>query len=63
MKGALVAAKGKKALDNAVLLLGNALEVCAYAENFGGPLVLEERFIRFIVDWEVENYRSKLASG
>ncbi len=60
--GAFVAASGQKALDNAVLLLGNALEVCAYTESFGGPMLLEERFIRFIVDWEVENYRSKLAS-
>ncbi len=61
--GAFVAASGKKALDNAVLLLGNALEVCAYSESFGGPLLLDERFVRFIVDWEVENYRSKLASS
>ncbi len=60
--GAFVAASGEKALDNAVLLLGNALEVCAFTESFGGPLLLDERFIRFIVDWEVENYRSKLAS-
>jgi len=61
-RGALVAASGQKALDNAVLLLKNALEVAAYTESFGGPQLLEERFVRFIVDWEVENYRSKLAS-
>lgn len=59
---AIAAAGGKRALTNAVLLLENALKVCAYAESFGGPLVLEERFIRFIVNWEVENYRSKVAS-
>jgi len=61
-RGALVAASGKKALDNAVLLLENALEVAAYTESFGGPQLLEEQFVRFIVDWEVENYRSKIAS-
>jgi len=61
-RGALVAASGKKALDNAVLLMDNALEVIAYTESFGGPKLLEERFVRFIVDWEVENYRSKIAS-
>jgi hypothetical protein len=58
-----VTARGEKSLGNAVLLLENALEVCAYTESFGGPLLLEEKFIRFIVNWEVENYRSALASG
>jgi rhamnose utilization protein RhaD (predicted bifunctional aldolase and dehydrogenase) len=63
LQGALVTARGEKSLGNAVLLLENALEVCAYTESFGGPLLLEEKFIRFIVNWEVENYRSALASG
>lgn len=58
----LVAAGNIKSLANAMLLLENALEVSAYTESFGGALILEERFVRFIVDWEVENYRSKMAS-
>ncbi len=61
--GALVAAAGEKALKNAVLMLKNALEVCAFSESFGGPKLMEERFVRFIVDWEVENYRSKIAAS
>ncbi len=61
-KGALVAAAGEKALANAVLLLEDALAVCAYSESFGGPLGMEEPFVRFIVNWEVENYRSKVGS-
>lgn len=61
--GALAAASGEKALNNAVLLLKNALEVCAYTESFGGPRFLEERFVRFIVGWEVEAYRSKVSSA
>ena len=61
--GAFVAASGQKALENAVLLLENALEVSAFTESFGGVLPMEEAFVRFIVNWEVENYRSKLASG
>ena len=60
--GALAAASGEKALNNAVLLLENALEVCAYTESFGGPRFLEERFVRFIVGWEVEAYRIKVSS-
>lgn len=59
--GALIAAAGEKNLLNAKLLLDNALEVAAYAESFGGVSLLDERFVRFIVDWEVENYRSKMA--
>ena len=59
---ALVAAAGETALLNAKLLLENALDVAAYTESFGGPSLMEERFVRFIVDWEVENYRSSMAS-
>ena len=57
--GAIVAAANKGKLDRATLLLENALEVAGWAESFGGAITLEERFVRFIVDWEVENYRSK----
>lgn len=62
IRGAFVAAAGDKALANAVLLLENALEIAAYAESFGGPICLEERFVTFILNWEVENYRSKVSS-
>lgn len=62
LRGALVTASGEKALANAILLLENAIAVCVYSENFGGPLGMEEPFVRFIVDWEVENYRSKVVS-
>ncbi len=61
--GALAAAAGRKALGNAVLLLKNTLEVCAFSESFGGPLGMEEPLVRFIVNWEVENYRSRMTSG
>ena len=61
-RGALVAAAGRKTLDNAVILLENALEVCTYAESFGGTLVMEEPFVKFIVNWEVENYRGRVVS-
>lgn len=63
IRGALVAATGRKALANALLLLENTLEVCAFSESFGGSLGMEEPFIRFIVNWEVENYRSRMTSG
>jgi rhamnose utilization protein RhaD (predicted bifunctional aldolase and dehydrogenase) len=62
VKGALVTASGEKALKNALQLFINALEVISYSENFGGPEFMEEEFVRFIVEWEVENYRSKVTS-
>ncbi|MCK5736179.1 MAG: class II aldolase/adducin family protein, partial [Spirochaetaceae bacterium] len=61
-QGALVAAAGMKSLTNAVLMLESDLEVCVYAESFGGPLIMEEPFVKFIVNWEVENYRNKVVS-
>jgi len=60
--GALLAAADGKALANVKLLLNNALDVAAYTESFGGPAMLDERFVRFIVEWEVENYRSRMAT-
>lgn len=60
--GAMIVAAGDKALANARLLLDNALDVAAYTESFGGPKMLQERFVRFIVDWEVEDYRSKMTA-
>ena len=43
----------------------DAIKVVAYAESFGGVSVMPEFLIDFIVNWEVESYRSKvsLASG
>ena len=43
----------------------DAIKVCAYAESFGGVSVMPDFLIDFIVNWEVESYRSKvsLASG
>ena len=43
----------------------DAIKVVAYAESFGGVSVMPDFLIDFIVNWEVESYRSKvsLASG
>ncbi len=43
----------------------DAVKVVAYAEAFGGVSVMPDFLIDFIVNWEVESYRSKvsLASG
>ncbi len=43
----------------------DALKVVAYAESFGGVQTMPDFLIDFIVNWEVESYRSKvsLAAG
>lgn len=43
----------------------DAVKVVAYAQSFGGVSVMPDFLIDFIVNWEVESYRSKvsLASG
>lgn len=39
----------------------DAIKVCAYAESFGGVSPMPEFLIDFIVNWEVESYRSKVS--
>ncbi|MCE1200303.1 MAG: class II aldolase/adducin family protein, partial [Marinilabiliales bacterium] len=41
----------------------NILKISCYAENFGGPKFLNEAQISFIDNWEVENYRRKVAKS
>lgn len=39
------------------------LKISFYSENFGGPRFMTDRQIEFIDNWEVENYRRKVAKG
>ena len=39
----------------------DAVKVVAYAESFGGVQVMPDFLIDFIVNWEVESYRSKVS--
>ena len=53
--------KTKKEADTALSLFLDAVKIAAYARGFGGPLPLTDEFTQFILDWEVENYRQKVA--
>lgn len=53
----------RKEADIAVQLFNDALKMAVYAESFGGPLPLTKEFADFILNWEVENYRSKTSLG
>jgi NAD(P)-dependent dehydrogenase (short-subunit alcohol dehydrogenase family) len=39
------------------------MKVATYAKSFGCGLPLTDEFIKFISDWEVEHYRSRVAKG
>ncbi len=53
--------KTKKEADTALSLLLDATKIVWYAKGFGGPLPLTDDFTNFILQWEVENYRQKVA--
>jgi rhamnose utilization protein RhaD (predicted bifunctional aldolase and dehydrogenase) len=52
----------EKAAQTATELFIDALKVAVYSESFGGPLFLGEDQIRFINNWEVERYRSRVSA-
>ena len=41
----------------------DAVKIAAYARQFGGEHAMEPEWISFIDNWEVENYRRKVAAG
>jgi len=51
----------KKEADTALALFNDSAKVAYYAESYGGPLPLTKEFADFILNWEVENYRQKVA--
>ena len=53
--------KTKKEADTALSLFLDAARIAFYAKGFGGPLPLTDEFTDFILKWEVENYRQKVA--
>ena len=50
----------KEALD-ALDLFMDAVKISVYSNSFGGPKHMSEDLISFIVNWEVESYRQKIA--
>lgn len=53
----------KKTADTAKLLFLDAVKIATYAEAFGGARFMGDHFIDFIVNWEAESYRGKVAAG
>jgi len=44
-------------------VFSDAMKVACYAQGFGGEHAMEQKWIDFIDNWEVENYRRKVAAG
>ncbi len=47
--------------NNTIRVMFDAIKVTAYAASFGGVQPMPEFLIDFIVNWEVESYRSKVS--
>ena len=52
----------EKEANTALIVMLDAIKVVAYTESFGGVLPMPDFLIDFIVNWEVESYRSKVSS-
>jgi len=50
-----------KNANTALTVMLDAIKVVAYTESFGGVLPMPDFLIDFIVNWEVESYRSKVS--
>ncbi|MCR5264730.1 MAG: SDR family NAD(P)-dependent oxidoreductase, partial [Clostridiales bacterium] len=61
--GAFALGDTYKAANTAMALFLDAVKISAYAESFGGASPMPEWLIDFIVNWEVESYRSKVAAA
>ncbi|MGI6742140.1 MAG: SDR family NAD(P)-dependent oxidoreductase [Eubacteriales bacterium] len=52
-----------KASNTSMMLFLDAVKIACYAESFGGPSPMPDWLINFIINWEVESYRSKVAAA
>jgi len=59
--GCFALGKTKKECDTAAALFLDAVKIAVYAESFGGYSHLSKELTDFIVNWEVESYRTKVA--
>lgn len=59
--GCFALGKTKKECDTAAALFLDSVKIAVYTESFGGHLRLSQELTDFIVNWEVESYRQKIA--
>lgn len=56
--GIICTGENVKQAKTAKLLFEDAIKIAVYSESFGGPRHMTEELVDFIVNWEVESYRS-----
>ncbi len=61
--GIIAVEESLKSALNVLDVYENILKISFYSENFGGPKFMNEEQIAFIDNWEVENYRRKIAKS
>lgn len=61
--GMFAIADTKKAAQTVTEVWLDAIKIAVYSESFGGQAPMSDDLIDFIVNWEVESYRSKVAAG
>ena len=61
--GMFACGNSAKEAETAASVMYDAVKVVCYAESFGGVQPMPEFLIDFIVNWEVESYRSKVSQG
>ncbi len=62
-EGIIAVEDSLKATLNVLEVYQNILKISFYTENFGGPKFMSCEQIEFIDNWEVENYRRKMAKS
>ncbi len=62
-QGVIGVEESRKSAQNVLDVYENILKISFYSENFGGPKFLNDDQIAFIDNWEVENYRRKMAKS
>lgn len=60
-KGIICIEENEKSVNTVAEVFVDILKISKISENFGGPRFMTARQIEFIDNWEVENYRRKVA--
>ncbi len=61
--GMFACGTSEKEAATAQVVMEDAIKVCAYAAAFGGVQPMPDELIDFILNWEVERYRSQVSNG
>lgn len=61
--GYFISGDSMKQAQTAKELLIDSVKVAVYSKSFGGALPMTQELIDFIINWEVESYRSKVSGG